>query len=158
MLSKILLWSSVFFYFHPLLSTSFCPPSNWKKKIPSSHSPFIKLLFVGETEQGFAPSMNLAIEETTASLEEYTQAVKKICQTPTIHRWRDLGFFTAGEQKGRLLSMEKDSPWGTISIFQLLVLHENKAYILTASTLKNTLSQWYSPLEHAFRSLNIKDE
>src|ERR1700722_19932474 len=54
----------------------FTPPSGWDIADPSSLSPRVKIAFLKSTSNGFCPSINLAIEETSVSLSEYLKAVK----------------------------------------------------------------------------------
>ena len=69
----------------------FTPPSGWDIADPRSLSPRVKIAFLKSTSNGFCPSINLAIEETSVSLNEYLKAVKAIHEQDRSNNWRALG-------------------------------------------------------------------
>lgn len=129
---------------------TFIPPQGWE--IVSPKVPTVKIVFLAKGPKSFRPSINLAIEEDVdISLTEYVKAVKEIHREDRMTNCRDLGPFL----KGELLELTQKSTLGEIKKLQYLVVQDNKAYILTAATLKEDFLSLQKEILQSFRSLQI---
>jgi hypothetical protein len=136
----------------------FVPPQGWEIADPKSLSPRVKAAFLKKTSTGFCPSMNLAVEETSVSLQEYLKAVKAIHEQDRANRWRQLGKVRTQAGLAQLTEIDSKTEWGAVRILQLILVKEERAYVLTASALKEEFSDYYQEIQSAFRSLVLSSD
>jgi hypothetical protein len=143
------------------LSSSQCffiPPKNWEIADPRSLSPKVKIAFLKKGGNGFCPSINLAIEETDASLNEYLKAVKAIHEQDRRNHWRALGKVRTSAGLGQLTEIDSTTEWGPVRILQLIIVKEGQAYVLTAAALKEEIPTYYKEFQSAFRSFTLSND
>lgn len=133
----------------------FQPPEGWQAARPQGLSPFIQVGFVGEGKTAYRPSINLAIEETDASLKEYVKAVKGIQTSQPHTRWLDLGSFQTKAALGRLIEIDAETPLGPSKLLQAIVLAEGHAYVLTAACLQEEFNTFRAQILNALHSLSL---
>jgi hypothetical protein len=133
----------------------FRPPEGWEIADPRTLTPSVKIAFLKNIGNGFCPSINLAIEETTVSLNEYLKAVKAIHEQDRNTQWRALGKVSTSAGLAQLTEINSPSDWGAIRILQLIFLKEGHAYVLTAAALKEDISNYYKEFQAAFRSFTL---
>lgn len=133
----------------------FIPPQGWEIADPKGLSPRVKIAFVKNTGKGFCPSINLATEETTTSLNDYLKAVKAIHEQDRNNHWRALGKVRTNAGLAQLTEVDSSSQWGPIRILQLIFMKDGSAYVLTAAALKEEFSDYYKEIQSAFRSLTL---
>jgi hypothetical protein len=138
-----------------LLTSFFIPPSGWEIAQPKQLSAHVQVGFVGKGAADFRPSINIAFEDTDASLKEYVKAVKKIQTAQPNTQWRDLGKFPMKAGEGRLIEMTNPSSWGEVKILQALFIKDHKAYILTGAVLREEFSKFHGEFLKAFQSLTL---
>jgi hypothetical protein len=136
----------------------FTPPKDWNPINPTKLSSRIKFGFVGKPQNSFCPSINLAVENVNISLEAYVQAVKKIHEADPSNHWRDLGKFSTGAGQGQLTEITSDTPTGQIRLLQMILVKNQKAYVMTASALKQFFSKFYRDFNAAFQSFTITSD
>jgi hypothetical protein len=136
----------------------FIPPKGWDLADQQKLSPRVKICFIGKSLGNLLPSVNLATEEVDISLKAYVDIVKKDCESDPNCLWRDLGRYDTPLGEGRLTEREVKTQWGTSRQIQLIVIKDQKAYILTAGALKEEFSRHYENFEKALRSLTITDD
>ena len=143
-LMAVVLLGAHFFYF--------VPPEGWLPARPQSVSTCVQIGFIGQGKTQFHPSLNLAIEETQASLKEYVRAVKAIHLAQVGTKWLDLGAFQMRAGAGRLIQLEISSPLGPQCVMQALFVQGGRAYILTGACLKEELLTFRSTFIDSFCS------
>jgi len=136
----------------------FLPPKGWEIADPKTYSPQTQIAFFKKAGQGLCPSINLSIEETTASLSEYLKAVKAIHEQDQQTHWRALGRVKTAAGMAQLTEIDKTVESGPIRLLQLILLKEGHAYILTAAAPKAEFSRYYKDFQAAFRSLNLSSD
>ena len=137
----------------------FTPPEGWEIADPSKLPGHVKISFYKKNSQcGFCPSINLAIEETSASLSEYLKAIKAIHEQDRTNRWRALGKVRTAAGLAQLTEIDSTTEWGPVRILQIILLKEGKAYVLTAAALKDEMSSFYKEFQSAFRSLTLSSD
>jgi hypothetical protein len=132
----------------------FTPPSGWKLADPKALPEYIKVMVVGSGKNEFPPSMNLAFDPFSGSLQEYMKIVKAINDSQKAI-WKDLGPFQVGKHDGRLIQVDSRTKWGEERQLQLIVVFDGAAYILTASALKEEFPQFYPEFFKAMKSFTI---
>lgn len=131
----------------------FSPPKNWKIALPKNKSEYVQVGFITQGEKGFHPSINLAIEEVDVTLREYIQAIKEIHTAKPDTKWRDLGKFKMEGGIGRLTEISNTGPWGPVKMLQAILVKNQKAYILTAATLKSEFAQFQREILKSLKTL-----
>lgn len=136
----------------------FDPPSDWDCADPKALSSLVQVGFVGKGKKLFRPSLNLALEEIDCGMKEYLKAVKEIHESDPHTRWRDLGALRTKAGEARLTEISRKTKWGDVRMLQSILIHQNKAYILTGAVLRDEFSEQYKPLLKAMRSMRITDD
>ena len=136
----------------------FIPPKGWDLADQSKLSPRVKICFIGKSSNNLLPSVNLATEEVDISLKAYIDIVKSDCERDPNCVWRDLGKYNTPLGEGRLTEREVKTKWGVSRQIQLIVIKDQKAYILTAGALKEEFSRHYQVFEAVLRSLTLTED
>lgn len=136
----------------------FSPPKEWLIAKQTS-SPSVKVCFLQKEKRGFSPSINLATEPTTVSLNEYAAAVRQIHEEDGKSRWRKLGTVQTKAGEALLTQIDCTSDQNeSMRLLQLLLIHNGKAYILTAGALKEQAAELYPQFLSSFRSFTITSD
>lgn len=136
----------------------FIPPQDWEIVDVTSLSPKVIIGFMEKDKKGFCPSMNLAIEKVNVSLNEYVKAVKKLHEIDSNTRWRDLGKLNTPAGMARITEIDTKTKWGPVRMLQLILVKEEKAYILTAAAPKEDFSRLYPSLKKSFHSFTLTED
>lgn len=136
----------------------FIPPEGWNLADMSKLSPRVKICFIGKSSSNLLPSVNLATEEVSVTLKTYLDIVKRDCESDPNCLWRDLGKYNTSFGEGRLTEREVKTQWGVSRQAQLIVIKDQRAYILTAGALKEEFSSHYQDFEKVFRSLAVTND
>jgi hypothetical protein len=132
----------------------FTPPSGWLIGDPKQLSGRVQISFL-KKQEGFCPSINLAIEPIDVSQEEYIQIVQTIHEKHHADRWRRLGKVTALAGDCDLTELDMTTEWGPIRLLQLILVREGHAYIMTAAATKKEIASYYGDFQACFRSLQM---
>jgi hypothetical protein len=136
----------------------FHPPKGWECSDPHSLSSHVKIAFFKKSAKGFCPSINLSIEKTSVSLNEYLKAVRAIHERDRANQWRSLGKVRTAAGLAQLTEIDSHSEYGPIRILQLILMKQANAYILTAAALKEEFPEYYEEFQTAFRSLTMTND
>jgi len=136
----------------------FTPPPEWEIAFPNSLAPHVKIIFTKPKTLGFHPSINLSIEPTSASLEEYLKVIKEIHEQDRDKEWGLLGKMQTQAGLAQLTQINTTSEFGAVRILQLILIKQGNAYILTAAALKKEFSLYYSLFHKALRSLTLSTD
>ncbi|MBS0627834.1 MAG: hypothetical protein JSS09_06445 [Verrucomicrobia bacterium] len=159
-----LIWSffSFFFFLTPLfgeeksfLNPTFLPPKGWHK-IPSKSSSHVKMSFFTKAKKEFCPSINLAEETVSLSIEEYIKAVQKIYESDPENRFRRLGTLKTKAGIASLISLDMENSIGKIRVLQSILIKEKTAYILTGAVLQEDFGLYQKDLIDSFRSFSFE--
>jgi hypothetical protein len=156
--TAIKLFFFILFFFLGALHASYCvfiPPQGWLVADPKHLAPSVEIGFIGKSQKGFSPSLNLASEPVNVSLSEYVKIVKKLHESDRNTRWRELGKFSTGIGEGLLTEIDTLAEVGQLRLLQLITLKDGRAYVLTAGALKEEFSRFYGDFEKTFHSLAL---
>jgi hypothetical protein len=135
---------------------TFTPPSDWEIGQLKSENLYVQVGFLGTGSTAFRPSINLAIEEEVGdNLKSYVKAVKEIYKGDPLTFCRDLGKIHTKAGLAHLLEITEKSPFGELKILQSISVQGNKAYILTASVLKNDFPKLQKEILASLHSLEL---
>ena len=135
----------------------FHPPEGWQIADPKTYAPSVRIAFLLPRKGGFTPSLNLAEEEGVMDLDDYAEAVRKIHSSDPKNRWRKLGSLQTRSGKALLTEIETQSNTRPIRLLQLLFLHEQSAYILTAAAPREEMGSLGKTFLNAFKSFTITE-
>lgn len=136
----------------------FCPPDGWVPADPKTLSPLVKIGFLDTKTFGFRASLNLAEEIIDCSLDEYLAAVQKIHVTDHHSSWANLGKIPTKAGEGTLTQIDSNSAWGPVRMLQLVLVHDQKAYILTAAASKKEFPKLVKTFKESLCSLSVTDD
>lgn len=132
----------------------FTPPSGWLVGDPKQLSGRVQISFL-KKQEGFCPSINLAVEPTDVSQEEYIQIVQSIHENHHADRWRRLGKVPALAGNCDLTELDMTTEWGPVRLLQLILVRDGCAYIMTAAATKKEIASYYGDFQACFRSLQM---
>ncbi len=136
----------------------FNPPEGWHlAKVDPALFPTIKILIIGKGKHNFPPSINLAIQPYQGTLKQYLKNIKARNDAEGVE-WKDLGSFRTEAGNGNLIQVDRKMEWGQERLMHLILLKNEKIYILTASALKDEFSQLYKQFFNAMCSLRISHD
>lgn len=137
----------------------FHPPKDWEIIESRTMNSQVKIAFVHKTKkEGFCPSINLAIEEVEGTLTEYLNDVKAIYEQDRKNHWRKLGKVRTASGDAQLTEIDTTSNLGSVRMLQLILLKDNRAYIVTAAALKRDFCSYYRDFQEVFHSLTITQD
>lgn len=136
----------------------FIPPKDWEWTNPKYLSNCIIAGFVGPSKSTIRPSINLAKEECSISLEEYVKAAKKLHNEDNQMSIRDLKSFSSNNQKVHLLELTKTTQFGKIKMLQAITIKEKNAYILTAAASGSDFLEIYKELIMSIKSIFFTED
>lgn len=143
---------------YPASQAFFVPPKGWEVSDPRTFSPHVQIAFLKNTGKGFCPSINLAVEETDASLSEYLKAVKAIHVQDKGTIWRILGKVRTSAGLAQLTEIDTATEFGPARLLQLILVKEGRAYVVTASALREEFPNFYKEFQSSFRSFAITQD
>lgn len=140
---------------YPWITT---PPKGWECiEDPEQLPQKVKVIYVSNSsaQNRFTPSMNVASEETTLSLDEYTLSAKSYHEKQERTKCTQLGAVKTNEGKATLLQIDSPSQWGDIRFLQAILVHEGTAYVITATCRKQEFAQISAPILKAIQSFSL---
>lgn len=135
----------------------FKPPKGWKVANPDLLSESVEVGFIGKSTFKFKPSINLATEKVSLSLENYMKEVKKIYQNDRTTSYRDLGSLPTKAGQSRLLEITKKTKFGQVKMLQAILVKNNKAYVLTGAMESKGFIEMYNIFIKAFQSFTFTE-
>jgi hypothetical protein len=134
------------------------PPKGWECiNDPSQLPQKIKAIYIakGKANQPFTPSLNVACEETSLSLNSYVQLAKSYHEGESQTRCTLLGKIATEAGRAELLQIDRPSKWGAIRFIQAMLIQDGEAYVVTATCLKEDFSALSSQIFKAMQSLTV---
>ena len=137
-----LLLTPLFFSFSNLEASPFyyfIPPKEYHVADPSIIKGSIKMAFVSPKKKSFTPSINIALEKVSVSLEKYIFEVKKMYKKDRTINWSFLGHIKNNAGTAHVSKLTAKLPWGTAHILQAVTIVDGTAYIITGASDKKDL-------------------
>lgn len=133
----------------------FIPPEGWEYLDPKALPPLVKVMLRGKGSHEMPPSINLAIEETSLSQDEYINAIKELHQFDRRSSWRAIGKINTMGREVVVTQIDAKTKWGDAKMLQAILLHEGIAYVLTANAHKDEFAQFSSHFLKSIRSFTV---
>ena len=132
----------------------FNPPKGWFQAEPDKSTRTVKLIIVGKPKTTFAPTIKLSTQLYPKSLKDYLNMIKAKNQSEGID-WKDLGMIQTKAGKASLSQNDEKTEYGTLRFMRVILLNEQRIYILTATALASEFSFYYKEFFDALTSLTI---
>lgn len=133
----------------------FAPPTGWSYVDAKALPPLVKVMVVGKGAKELPPSINLAVEETTLSQEEYINAIKEMYQFDRRTNWSVIGTINNQDRKVTITQLDTKTKWGDTRMLQAILLHDGVAYVLTATSTKTEFPKFGPEFTKAIRSFTV---
>lgn len=132
----------------------FNPPKGWFQVEPDKSTRTVKLIIVGKPKSTFAPTIKLSTQLYSKSLKDYLNMIKVKNQSEGID-WKDLGIIQTKTGKASLSQNDEKTEYGTLRFMRVILLKDERIYILTATALASEFSFYYKEFFDALTSLTI---
>lgn len=138
----------------------FRAPQGWRCVDEEEELPgLVAVLYIGAGKTGgFTPSMNLAVEETQLTLDAYTELAQSYHGEQAQTTVRSLGTLETRTGVARVLQIDRLTQWGEVRFLQAVVVSEGKAYVLTATSLKEEYVKYQPEFFQAIQSFTVNPE
>lgn len=130
----------------------FTPPAGWR--FADQKLKYVHVMVVGKGDHDFPPSINLGTENYKGTLKEYLKIVKDINDKQGA-LWKDLGAIRTEAGEASLSQVDIKTNWGEVREMHVILLKNEKVYILTAAALKEEFPKFYKEFFQSLRSLRI---
>lgn len=134
------------------------PPDGWSVIEDAGQLPAkVKVIFVGKggANGAFAPSINVAVEESDLTIEEYREQAKKYHEMQAGTKCTHLGKIKTTAGFAEVVQIDRSTQWGEIRFLQAMLIHEHTAYVVTATCLKKQFSSLAAPFAKAIHSFTL---
>jgi hypothetical protein len=135
---------------------TFTPPKGWRQANFEELPPSVHLMVVGDKQHEFPPSINVAVEPYSGTLKQYLKIVKSINDAKGTE-WKDLGTIRTDAGNASLSQVDSQTKWGPVRLMHVILLKNQKIYILTAASLKDEFPSYYKDFFNSMRTLRIKN-
>jgi hypothetical protein len=133
----------------------FTPPKGWEIIDTKVVAPQVEFMARGKTVNMFASTMNLTLEPTDLAIDVYMQEVEKIYQEPS-KTVTLLGTLQTKSGPMRILQIDEKLPWAELRILQGIMIKDNMAYVVTATTEDDQFPSLITPFLESMKSFTIK--
>jgi hypothetical protein len=133
----------------------FTPPAGWSYVDPKALPPLVKLMVIGKGSKELPPSINLAVEETSLTQDEYLNSIKEMHQFDRRTNWSVIGTVTNQGRPVTITQLDTKTKWGDTRMLQAILLHDGVAYVLTATSTKTEFPKFGPEFTKAIRSFTI---
>ena len=130
----------------------------WSVVNPKAYSKLVKIGFIKNERSSFNPSINLAIENTTASLEEYCQASKEAHELDPNTTYTIIDAISLKDGKASLCQINKKINSLSVKMLQLIFIKDTRVYVMTAASKKKDFLNHYQSFINMFSSLKISND
>ncbi len=136
----------------------FIPPNKWELVNPKLYPPFIEVSFVKKEISTCRPTLNLAIQKTSLTLDEYTNEAKKIHIKERTATYRILDKIHLSQGPAYICQINKTTNSTDFEILQMIFVKDDYAYVLTAACRKEEMLKNYQTFMNVFTSFKIIDD
>ncbi|NGX60727.1 MAG: hypothetical protein K940chlam9_00195 [Chlamydiae bacterium] len=160
--SRFRLWAlSLLFLFllYPVIASAFSltPPKGWERiDDPEQLPQKVSLIYIGAGKGQFTPSLNVATEKTSLPLQEYISLAKSYHESQPDTRCTSLGKIQAKCGQMELIQIDSPSQWGRVRFLQAICIHEEIAYVVTATSLQEEFASLVPLFHKSFQTFSLE--
>jgi len=133
----------------------FLPPKDWKESPLPEHLPRIKIGFLAKTQLSLSPSINLAEEKTSLSIQSYLKQLQEIYTQNPMNRWQKMGTIQTKAGTAYITLLDTSTSAGTARILQSIFIKHDTVYILTGAVAQKDFGQYQDIFLESFRSFSL---
>ncbi|MBS0623394.1 MAG: hypothetical protein JSS62_02105 [Verrucomicrobia bacterium] len=134
------------------------PPVDWQCiDDPAQLPKTVHVLYVGHGTTRFAPTIHLSSEPLASSLEDYIQTAKNYHQRSPDALCQDLGRIETCSGIGRVIKIDSPSVYGEVSLLQAYILCQQRAYVVTGTSLKEDFGSFSEEFYRTVQSFHLKN-
>ncbi len=136
----------------------FIPPKDWVLSNPKTYTKYIKVAFSKNQKAIYRPTINLSIQQTDLSLDEYSAEAKKIHEKEPNTTYKILDKIDLKSGQATLSEIFKNTHSIDYKILQMILIKDKVAYILTAACKKEEITTYYPIFLESFKSFELLDD
>ena len=136
----------------------FICPKNYEIANPKTYNKYIKIAFSKNEKSICRPTLNLSIQKTVLTLDEYTKEAQNIHQKTGNTTYTILGKIDLDQGKASLSQIDQNIHSTNFQMLQMIFIKDKKAYIITASSKKDQMLHNYQTFLDTFSSFKIVDD
>lgn len=136
----------------------FICPKNWRAANPKTYTKYIKIAFTKNEKSICRPTLNLSMQKTNLTLDEYTKEAQKIHQKGPGTTYTILGKIDLPQGKAKLCQIDQNIHSTNFQMLQMIFIKNSKAYIMTASSKKGDMAKNFQTFLDTFSSFKIVDD
>ena len=136
----------------------FIPPSKWVISNPKTYSKHIQVAFTKKEKSPLRPSLNLAMQKTDLSLDEYIEQAKKIHEKDPNTKYTIIGTIDIKDGKANLSEIDKKIHSQNYKMLQMIFIKDKTAYVMTAASKKNDFLENSQNFIKTFKSFELIDD
>lgn len=135
----------------------FIPPRNWGKIDNQYLLQEVKIMVKGHPKEQnhIPPSINLALESTHLSTEEYLKAIEISNPSDSKRKWSKIGIINTQAGPMVLTQLDLTSKWGEVRMLQAIMVKNKQAYVLTATAQASEFSEFSKEFYESIQSFTI---
>lgn len=133
----------------------FTPPKDWVLIDPKALPKEVKSMVRGPYKDSLPPSMNLAMESTESSLEDYLNAIKLMHASNHLKKWKITGTISTDAGAMTLTQLDSTTNWGNVRMVQAIMIKDNIAYVITGTALSSEYAKYFPEFYKAIQSFHI---
>lgn len=136
----------------------FYVPHDWEMVDPKHYSDLIKISFVKNQKTFIRPSINLAIQKTSLTLNEYVNIAKQNHMADSQTNFIILDKTQLKQGEAIICKIDKTSESLDLDMLQMIFIKDEYAYVLTGATKKNDMVSYYKMFMKSFLSFELVDD
>lgn len=135
----------------------FISPKNWEVVNPKHYPPYISISFVKKEISTCRPTLNLAVQKTSLTLDEYVKAAKNIHLKDRNTSYKILQKIRLIQGTGVICKINKTANAIDFEMLQMLFVKDDFAYVITGACKKNEMINYYPTFMKVFSSFQTVD-
>ncbi|NGX55815.1 MAG: hypothetical protein K1060chlam5_00042 [Candidatus Anoxychlamydiales bacterium] len=136
----------------------FIEPKDYQIVNPNAYTKHVKIGFIKKSLSSFSNSINLATQETSLNIDEYSKEVERTINQDENSKWSKIGFFKTKNYSVYLAKIEKLTKFGNVQMLQMYYIENNFAYVITAASLKENFLKNLKIFKEVIESFEISDD
>jgi hypothetical protein len=138
----------------------FIPPKNWGLIGQELLLDDVKIMVIGKplSFNHLPPSINLAIENTYLTQDEYIAVVEENNKKEHDTLWSNIGKIQSKAGLMTLTQLDIKTSWGEARLFQAILVKKGKAYVLTTTAQLNEFAHFSEEFQKSIESFQINKD
>lgn len=136
----------------------FIAPQKWQVVNPKHYPPYVKISFVKKEISVCRPTLNLAMQKTSLTLDEYAREAQKIHVKGRDATYKILQKIPLSQGPAVICKIDKKTNDADFEMLQMLFVKEDFAYVITGGCKKSEMLNYYRTFMDVFLSFQPMDD